>query len=52
MAKNAIYLLSDEKRLAKFSRQAKERAKDFDISVVLPQYEAIYEEVTKKNLVQ
>lgn len=52
MAKNAIYLLSDEVRLAKFSRQAKERAKDFDISVVLPQYEAIYEEVTKKNLVQ
>ena len=52
MAKNAIYLLSDEKRLAKFSKNAKERAKDFDISVVLPQYEAIYEEVTKKNLVQ
>lgn len=51
MAKNAIYVLSDEKRLKKFAKNAKERAFDFDISKVLPQYEVIYEEVMKKNLV-
>lgn len=43
MAKNVVYLLSDEARLEKFSKNAVKRAYEFDINNVLPQYEAVYE---------
>lgn len=43
MAKNTIALLSDEKTLEKFKKQAFEQAKKFDIAKILPMYEKLYE---------
>ena len=48
MAKHCVYLLSSEKRLEKFKKQALERAKEFDISKVLSRYEKIYEEALEE----
>jgi N-acetyl-alpha-D-glucosaminyl L-malate synthase BshA len=45
MAKNAIYILSDEKRLVQFKANAYEQAKKFNIDKILPMYEKLYEEV-------
>jgi len=50
MAKNIIGLLSDEKKLAQFKANAFEQAKKFDINVILPQYEKLYEEVIKAGI--
>lgn len=50
MAKNIITLLSDEKKLAQFKANAFEQAKNFDINVILPQYEKLYEEVIKAGI--
>jgi len=52
MTKNALYVLQDE-NLAEFKQNALQRAKDFDISKILPQYEDVYKEVLdmKKSLV-
>ena len=52
MTKNALFILQDE-NLTEFKQNALQRAKDFDISKILPQYEAVYNEVLdmKKNLV-
>jgi N-acetyl-alpha-D-glucosaminyl L-malate synthase BshA len=47
MAKRAIELLKDENKLNEFKRQAYEQAKKFDIQKILPQYEALYNEVIK-----
>ena len=44
MAKDAIFLLSDEVAYRKFSERAYEVAKRYDISKVLPLYEAAYKE--------
>src|SRR5213075_2677935 len=43
MAKNAIYILGDEKRLEQFKHNAFEQAKKFDILKILPLYEELYE---------
>jgi len=45
MAKNAIYILEDDTRLADFKENALARAKDFDLSIILPMYEDFYAEV-------
>lgn len=45
MAKNVKYLLSDPARLAKFRVKAVERAAEFSIDKILPQYEALYNSV-------
>lgn len=45
MAKNAIYILSDETRLKKFKANAFAQAKRFDISVILPHYVREYEKI-------
>src|SRR5690606_34610122 len=45
MAKNAIYILEDNNRLEVFKKAALNRAKEFDLSIILPQYEAYYKEV-------
>lgn len=45
MAKNALYILEDCDRLAQFKKAALSRAKEFDLALVLPMYEAYYEEV-------
>ena len=47
MAKNAIYLLSDEKRLEQFKKQAFESAHQFSIETILPKYIKMYERVIK-----
>ena len=45
MAKNTIALLSNEETLAQFKLNAFEQAKKFDIEVILPMYEKVYESV-------
>lgn len=45
MAKNALYILSDEARLAKFRQAALARAKEFDIHQIMPLYENYYERI-------
>jgi len=50
MANNAIKLLSNEKILQEFRNKAHARAKKFDISVVLPLYEKLYDKVVKKEM--
>ncbi len=47
MAKNAIYLLSDEQRLEQFKKQAFESAHQFSIETILPKYIKMYERVIK-----
>ncbi len=47
MAKNAIRILKDEELLNLFRRNALKQAKRFDISNILPKYEAYYQEVLK-----
>jgi N-acetyl-alpha-D-glucosaminyl L-malate synthase BshA len=45
MAKNALYILSDEKRKAEFSANAIEQSKQFDIDTIVEQYEALYRQL-------
>ncbi len=49
MAKNAIYLLSDEKRLETFKQQAFDSAHQFSIETILPKYESMYKRVIKNG---
>lgn len=49
MAKNTIHLLSNDELLTKFKFQAFEKAKQFDIAYILPQYEKLYNQVTKNK---
>ncbi|RED49523.1 N-acetyl-alpha-D-glucosaminyl L-malate synthase BshA [Seonamhaeicola aphaedonensis] len=51
MTKNALYILSDEKRLKKFKENARTQSLKFDIHSIVPQYEAIYEDTLTKCLV-
>lgn len=51
MADYAIGLLSDEQKLNQFKRQAKEQAKKFCITKILPQYEELYKRVVGKKSV-
>lgn len=48
MAKNALYILSDNERLAKFKANALQHAHKFDIKTVLLTYEALYLSVLPK----
>lgn len=45
MASHAIQLLEDPEMLERYKHQAYERAREFDIEKILPQYESFYEEV-------
>lgn len=47
MAKNALKILADENTLQGFKDRAFEHAKKFDMDLVLPMYEALYESVRK-----
>ncbi|HKR07498.1 MAG TPA: N-acetyl-alpha-D-glucosaminyl L-malate synthase BshA, partial [Bacteroidia bacterium] len=51
MAKNSIYILSDRERLAQFKLNALNRAKEFDIHLILPLYEKYYQKVLNEQLV-
>lgn len=48
MAKNALMLLQNEALLAEFKLNALARAQEFDITNILPKYEAYYEYVRSK----
>ena len=48
MTRNALEILDDE-NLPKFKKNALERAKEFELSKVLPEYEQYYEEVIEMN---
>lgn len=45
MAENALYILESPERLKKFATAARKRACEFQVSRILPQYEAIYNNV-------
>ncbi|MBS1619803.1 MAG: N-acetyl-alpha-D-glucosaminyl L-malate synthase BshA [Bacteroidetes bacterium] len=45
MARNAIYILSDEGRLQQFKKNAYSQARRFDIEQILPVYEGYYKQV-------
>lgn len=47
MAKNALSLLTDEQKLKVMKEGAYTKAQEFDIHKILPQYEALYEQVYK-----
>ena len=49
MAKNTITLLSNDKLFQQFKINAYEQAKKFDIDIVLPMYEKLYETVIAKT---
>jgi len=49
MARNAIYLLEDDERLARFKQQAYEGAQKFSIDIILPKYEKMYRRVIKNG---
>jgi len=48
MAEKAIYILEDEERLQTFKENALARAKEFDLTRILPLYENYYAEVIEK----
>lgn len=50
MAKNAIYILEEDKRLKEFKENAFEAAHRFSIEKILPKYEAMYNRVIKKGV--
>ncbi|HCN82913.1 MAG TPA: N-acetyl-alpha-D-glucosaminyl L-malate synthase BshA, partial [Sphingobacteriaceae bacterium] len=45
MADHAVYVLEDKERLKKFKENALKRAKEFNLSLILPIYEDYYKEV-------
>lgn len=49
MAKNAMYILEDCTRLEEFKERALQRAKEFELSLILPIYENFYEEVVEST---
>jgi N-acetyl-alpha-D-glucosaminyl L-malate synthase BshA len=48
MTKNALYIL-DKSHLSKFKENALKRAKEFDISRILPLYESFYSKVIERS---
>jgi hypothetical protein len=48
MVKNAVYILQDE-NLPRFKENALARAKEFDLSNILPQYESFYERIVAES---
>jgi len=49
MAKDAIAILNNNETLATFKKQALEVAQQFDIALILPQYEKLYHEALRKS---
>jgi N-acetyl-alpha-D-glucosaminyl L-malate synthase BshA len=48
MSAKSIYILKDEAILAKFKQNALEQAKNFDISRIMPVYEAYYKKIAEE----
>ena len=51
MAKNAISILKDEATLARFKINAFEQAQKFDVPLILPMYEELYQEVLQSQMI-
>ena len=49
MAKRTLELLQDEEKLAHFKQNAFAQAQQFDISKILPQYEAYYQKIKESG---
>lgn len=49
MAEKAIFILENEERLANFKENALARAKEFELSTILPKYENFYLEVIEQS---
>ena len=49
MAANAIHILENQERLDAFKARALAHAKTFDIALIMPQYEAFYQEIIKSS---
>jgi len=49
MATNALKILQDEKVLKTFKANSLKQAKTFDIDLILPQYEAVYENLVRSE---
>lgn len=47
MARQAVYILENDARLYQFKQKAAEYAKGFDIEIIVPEYEKLYEEVRR-----
>jgi N-acetyl-alpha-D-glucosaminyl L-malate synthase BshA len=45
MAKNALYILSDKKRLHEFKSRARKHSENFNLDKVVEQYEALYRQL-------
>ena len=52
MADHCIYILEDDDRLDVFKENALKRAKEFDLSLILPIYENYYKEVIEKAAIK
>ncbi len=52
MARNALFILTDEQVLRRFREGAREQARRFDIGNILPMYEEYYEEVLTTSVYQ
>lgn len=50
MAKNAVYILEDDQRLATFKKNSLEHARKFDIKNILPLYEDLYKRVIEESV--
>lgn len=50
MAEKALYILSDDDRLKIFKHNARQRALEFHIDKIVPQYERMYEDVVAEVL--
>lgn len=51
MVAHSVYILENDERLATFKENALNRAKEFELSLILPVYEDYYREVLDKTLV-
>lgn len=49
MADRAIYILQDDARLNTFKENALARAKQFDLALILPQYERYYQQIIEES---
>lgn len=49
MAEKALYVLEDCDRLERFKEAALNRAKDFELDKIMPQYESYYQEVMENS---
>jgi glycosyltransferase involved in cell wall biosynthesis len=52
MAKNAVFILSDDARLKAFKQNAYTHARTFSIENILPKYESYYEKVLRSKEVE